>query len=91
MDTPWGFYFPMFWIFPLFCLLFMVVMMFMMFRRGRFGCMPFGDGAGHRMDDRHETPRRILDRRYANGEITKEQYEQMKRDLEGVKNNPERL
>lgn len=82
MYTPWGFYFPMFWIFPLFGLIFMLVMMFIMFRRGRFGCMPFGGGAGHRTDDRHETPRRILDRRYANGEITKEQYEQMKRDLE---------
>ena len=27
------------------------------------------------------TPRVILDRRYAAGEITKEQYDQMKRDL----------
>jgi len=27
------------------------------------------------------TPRAILDRRYAEGEITKEQYDQMKRDL----------
>ena len=27
------------------------------------------------------TPRAILDRRYAAGEITKEQYDQMKRDL----------
>jgi putative membrane protein len=27
------------------------------------------------------TPRTILDRRYAAGEITKEQYDQMKRDL----------
>ena len=82
MDTPWGFYFPMFWIFPLFCLIFMVVMLFMMFWRGRVGCMPFGGGIGHRTDDRHETARQILDRRYANGEITKEQYQQMRHDME---------
>ena len=82
MDTPWGFYFPTFWLFPLFCLIFMVVMMFMMFWRGRFGCMHFGGGTGHRTDDRHETSHQILDRRYANGEITKEQYQQMRRDIE---------
>jgi putative membrane protein len=29
-----------------------------------------------------ETPQEILDRRYASGEITKERYEQMKRDIE---------
>ncbi|MDH5587585.1 MAG: SHOCT domain-containing protein [Nitrospirota bacterium] len=29
-----------------------------------------------------DTPRQILDRRYASGEITKEQYEGMKQDLE---------
>ena len=32
-----------------------------------------------------ESARDILDRRYANGEITKEQYEQMRRDLQGTK------
>lgn len=32
---------------------------------------------------RPETPTQILGQRYASGEITKEQYEQMKRDLEG--------
>lgn len=82
MDPTWGFYFPMFWIFPLLCVIFMVAMMFIMFRRGGIGCMPFGGGAGPRTGDRHETPRQILDRRYANGEITKEQYQQMRRDIE---------
>lgn len=38
---------------------------------------------GSRRDDggRRETPREILDRRYASGAITKEQYEEMKRTL----------
>ena len=29
-----------------------------------------------------ETPQRILDQRYAKGDLTKDQYEQMKRDIE---------
>lgn len=31
---------------------------------------------------REQTPREILDQRYARGEITREQYELMKKDLE---------
>lgn len=31
----------------------------------------------------HETAREILDRRYASGEITREQYEEMKQVLKG--------
>lgn len=79
MDTAWGF-FPLFWIFPLLCAIFMVIMMLMMFRRGAGGCMPFG-GAGPRAGSGGETPRQILDRRYAGDEITRERYDQMKRDI----------
>lgn len=35
-----------------------------------------------RFDDRSETARQILDRRYASGEITKESYQAMLVDLE---------
>jgi uncharacterized membrane protein len=35
-----------------------------------------------------ETPRQILDRRCASGEITKEQYEQIKRDIESGQPQP---
>jgi putative membrane protein len=59
----------------------MVAMMFMMFRRGGGGRMPFGHGAGPRTGNGRETPGQILDRRYAGGQITKEQYEAMRRDL----------
>jgi len=31
----------------------------------------------------HETPLQILQKRYARGEITREQYQEMKRELEG--------
>ena len=48
--------------------------------RGRFDCC--GPGRDSRSDWWSETPGRILDLRYASGEITKEQREQMKRDFE---------
>ena len=68
------------WIFPLLCLVFMVAMVFMCLGRGG-GCAQrrYSDGAspyGSR-----ETPRQALDRRYARGEITREQYLDLKRTL----------
>ena len=77
MDFSWFPYMNGFWIFPLFCLVFMVIMMLacggMWFR--------FGHRA-HRRDGR-ETARRILERRYASGEIGKNQYDAVRRDLNG--------
>lgn len=79
MVPSWGSAVGMFWIFPLLCLIFMVAMMFMMVRRGG-GCMPMGrHGSSH---DPRETPRQILDRRLAGGEITPDQYASMRRDIE---------
>lgn len=60
----------LFWFFPLVCLVFMIGMMFMMFRHG--GCMSMHRGE-------RETPRQILDRRFASGEIAGDQYEKLKR------------
>jgi putative membrane protein len=37
--------------------------------------------SGRGMDGRPQNAREILDQRYARGEITREQYEQMKQDL----------
>ncbi len=59
------------WIFPL---LFLAV--FLYFMRGMFGG---GMSGMHSKDD--ETPRQILDRRFAAGEISKEEYEEMKATL----------
>jgi putative membrane protein len=80
MDPTWGNTLSMFWIFPLLCLVFMVAMIFMMFRRGD-GCMPMGrrDTSSNGTRD---TPRQILDRRLASGQITVEQYDSMRHDLE---------
>jgi len=74
------------WIFPF---TFMVVMFFFMgvcifgfFRRSNgwsHSCPMCGLNKREMKD--LDTPRQILDRRYASGEITKEQYEGIKQDL----------
>jgi len=68
------------WIIPVICML--VMFFFMMFRRGGFR-PPWGQNS-----DRHhgeskdsESAIDILKKRYAKGEITKEEFEQMKKDL----------
>ena len=77
MDFSWTPHLGMLWAFPLLCLAFMALMM--------IGCggvlSRFGHGGRHGNDG--ETIRRILERRYASGEIGKEQYEALRRDLDG--------
>jgi putative membrane protein len=72
---PWS-GFHLMWIFPFLFLIVMVLCLSVFLRGGRYGC-------GRRDYDEtpRETPRQILDRRYASGEISKEQYEAMKKDL----------
>ena len=41
----------------------------------------FGNVPPHQGRDPSQSPREILDQRYARGEITREQYEIMKRDI----------
>jgi uncharacterized membrane protein len=76
VDVNWTPYFSGWWIFPLLCLVFMAIMMF-----GR-GCMPFRGGHRAQSGDSGETARKILDRRYASGQIGKEEYDAMRRDLD---------
>jgi len=77
MDFGWAPYLSVFWVFPLLCVLLMAIMM--------IACraMPFRFGPCARSGDRKETAGQILDRRYAGGEIGKEQYESMRRALDG--------
>ncbi len=77
MDFSWTPHFGMFWIFPLLCFAFMALMM--------IGCggMRFHRGHGRGTGNGQETAREILERRYVNGEIGKEQYDAMRRDLTG--------
>jgi putative membrane protein len=62
------------WIFPL---MFLVVMLLFLFRGAGWPMC-----AGHGMHKREESAREILDRRYARGEISRADYQQMKKDLE---------
>jgi putative membrane protein len=73
----WGHGFGFMWLIPL---LFIVVMLFCM--RGMFGKGSPGCGS-HRSDtpDR-ESAREILDQRFAKGEITREEYKEMKMALD---------
>jgi putative membrane protein len=72
----WGHGFGFMWIFPL--LFFVVIMLFMrgMCGQGSRGCGSHGHGTSH-----EENAREILDKRFAKGEISKEEYEGMKKSL----------
>lgn len=64
------------WMFPIVFFLGMISLMAFVWRRGFRA--PW---CGMMGDHRHETPRQILDRRYAGGELTKDQYDEMRRQL----------
>ena len=70
---PWE-WFPLMWIFPL---IFLVVMLLFLFRGPVW---PMWGGRG--MREREESAREILDRRYARGRISREEYQQMRKELE---------
>ncbi len=72
----WGHGFGFMWLIPL--LFFVVFMFFMrgMFGRGSPGCGFHDNSAAH-----EGNAREILDKRFAKGEITKEEYEGMKKSL----------
>jgi putative membrane protein len=71
-------------IFPIIGIICMAIFMFMMFNRGG-GFMSRQDGPRFRSDrdeiTESETPLSILKKRYAKGEISKEEYEEMKREF----------
>jgi len=70
------------WIFPLIMLVVMlVVVVFLLFGRRGVGppCSPWHQPS--RRGDPQDPPVEILKRRYASGEISKEEFEQMRRDL----------
>ncbi len=69
-----GFGFGAWWIFPLIMIVMMVLCIFMM--RGRMGSMMCGRG-GDVADSALDT----LKKRYARGEVNREEYEEKKRDL----------
>jgi uncharacterized membrane protein len=78
----WGPMFGMPWIMPFLCFLVMAVVAFMVFRRAGGCCSHFGPGARFPGNQVGETPRQILDRRLASGEITRQEYEEMRLRIE---------
>ncbi len=48
---------------------------------GQSALFPAGPGSARSQSDRELSPQKILDQRYARGELTREQYERMKADL----------
>ena len=67
-------WFPWMWIFPL---IFLVVMVLFLLRGP--GWPMWGR---HGMREREDSARAILDRRYARGEISQEEYHRIRKDLE---------
>ena len=82
-DQPWMWHGGGMWIFPMFMFVVMIIFFFVFFGRGRGGCRPpwWGPGGYHREDGETDSALEILKKRYAKGEITKEEFEQMKKDI----------
>ncbi len=70
------------WIFPIVMCIIMMIFFFLM-SRGRGFRPPWMQGSdrNHRESTDPETPFEILKKRHAKGEITKEEFDQMKKDL----------
>ena len=62
------------WLFPIITILFLLVVVYLLF--GRTGLKRPSEGQTHL-----ESPIDILKRRYARGEISKEEFDQMRKDL----------
>jgi putative membrane protein len=80
-DQPWMWHWGGMWIFPMIMLVVMIIFLFVFFGRG--GCRPpwWGLGGHHREGGETDSALEILKKRYAKGEITKEEFEQMKKDI----------
>lgn len=67
---------------PIVMLIVFVIVLYLIFGRGGFRPPWWYESEGHHgRDEILETPLDILRRRYASGEITKEQFEQMKKEI----------
>jgi len=69
------------WIFPFIMIIIVLFVIFMVFGRGSF--IPTCDhySRGHYPNEKKETPLEVLKKRYAHGEINKEEFDKIKKDI----------
>lgn len=79
---PWGIMMGLFWLLVVGIVIFLVVYLARQWGEGPPQTAGGPPGGGEPPEPRRESPREILDRRYAAGEIDREEYEQRKADLE---------
>ena len=81
-DQPWMWHWGGMWVFPMIMFGKMIIFFFLFFRRG--GCRPpwWNPGEHHRKDGETDTVLEILKKRYTKGEITKDEFEQMKKVIQ---------
>ena len=80
-DQPWMWHWGGMWIFPLIMFAVMIIFLFILFSRGGFRAPWCGPGGHHGEGGETDSTLEILKKRYAKGEITKEEFEQMKKDI----------
>jgi putative membrane protein len=79
MIGPGCFWFGNMWIFPIICILIMLLIFFICRHRGiSFPCC--SNNNDHKKNS-NETALDILKKRYAKGEISKEEFQQIKKDI----------